>query len=70
MNLNEIKNRKYKYIQLDMSGKLIKIWATLKELHGSPAICGVRELNKANIEACCAGRRASHGGYTWQKVEL
>ena len=63
-------SRKYEYHQLNMSGRLIRVWATLKELHGTPAACGVRKLSKTNIEHCCADRRDSHGGYKWEKVKL
>ena len=63
-------SRKYEYHQLNMSGRLIRVWATLKELHGASAACGVRKLSKTNIEHCCADRRDSHGGYKWEKVKL
>lgn len=52
---------KKKVIQLDLSGKQLKIWNSLIEAE--------KELGIYNLSACCKGKQQTAGGFKWKYYE-
>lgn len=53
-------SNKKKIVQIDLSGKVVKIWDSQTD---AEKVLGVRNINR-----CLKGRRKTCGGYSWRYV--